>query len=46
MPEGDEGLDISRAKGANDVLIVREFFFIEVAFFGFDARPFDGEAVC
>lgn len=46
VPEGDEGLDISRAKGMNDVLIVCEFFFIEVAFFGFDARPFDREAVC
>lgn len=45
VPEGDEGFDISRAKGANDVLVVCEFFFIEVAFFGFDARPFDREAV-
>lgn len=46
MPEGDEGLDISRAKGMNDVLVVCEFCFIEVAFFGLDARPFDREAVC
>ena len=45
MPKGDEGLDISRSEGADDISIVPYFFFIPSFFFGLDARPLDGEAM-
>lgn len=45
VPEGDEGLDISCAEGADDILIVCDFLLIKPVLFRLDARPFDREAV-
>lgn len=45
VPERDERLDVSRAKRANDILIVGDFLFVKFSLFGFDTRPLDGEAV-
>lgn len=45
MPEGDEGLDVSCSKCANDVLIVRDSLFIPFSFFGLNARPLNGKAI-
>ena len=45
VPQGDEGFDISRAEGADDILIVCDFLLVEPILFRLDARPLDREAV-